>query len=66
MSNVREQALDLLTQLRSNCRAKHDDSNYYIGYLESMIATLATKEEMIASNSILNELTESVDWTMPS
>ncbi len=65
MSNVREQALDLLTQLRSNCRAKNDDSNYYIGYLESMIA-IATKEEMIDSNSILNELTESVDWTMPS
>lgn len=63
MSNVREEALSLLVQLRKNISDKSNDPNYYIGYLESMIASLAVKEEIWHSNSILNELTESIDWT---
>jgi hypothetical protein len=52
---ARENALEMLSVLRD----RSPTNDYYIGYLESLIATLATKENV----DVLEELRDCLKYT---
>lgn len=60
--NVREQALALLDSIQKAHSEKFDSPHYHIGALHELIAHLATKEEIWHSNSVLNELSSTLEW----
>lgn len=60
--NVREKALSLLADIEEAHSKRNDSPHYHIGALHELIAHLAVKEEMFHSNSILNELADTLDW----